>query len=83
MESLTQTRLSGKVKPIPDPTRERIDQPKPVNPLTQLTQLEVGGKANPARDKDYALLWLNPAYPSRNPANPTITRSPTRRRILP
>jgi hypothetical protein len=67
MESLTQTGLRGKAKPIPNPTRERIAWPKPVKPLTQLIQPEKRGKANPAWDKDFALLWLNPAYPSRNP----------------
>jgi hypothetical protein len=66
-ESLTQTGLRGKAKPTPGPTQERIARPKPVNPLTQLTRPEIRGKANPAQDKDFALLWLNLAYPSRNP----------------
>jgi hypothetical protein len=61
----------GKAKPIPDPTWERIAWPKPIIPLTQLTRPEIKGKANPAQDKDFALLWLNPAYPSRNS---TLTR---------
>jgi hypothetical protein len=71
-ESLTQIRLRGKAKPKPDPTRERIAWPKPVNPLTQLTRPEIRGKANLAWDKDFALLWHNPAYLSHNPA---LTRS--------
>jgi hypothetical protein len=67
MESLTQTGLRGKAKPIPDPTRERLARPKPINPRTQLTQPKIRGKANPARDKDFTLHWLNLGYLSRNP----------------
>jgi hypothetical protein len=39
-------------------------QLNPVNPLTQLSQPEIWDKANTARDKHFALLWLNPAYPT-------------------
>jgi hypothetical protein len=63
MESLTRSGLRIKLNPI---RVKGFAQPQlnPVNPLTQLTQPEIRDKANAARDKDFILLWLNPAYPT-------------------